>query len=131
MNELMNDINDQNIINKNPMLFIKHRNINKYNQSINNIDDLPINSDIGSLFLIKGKTIIELYSWYDCNYSMYMQINYTTNRWIGSINIINLDVNDSITDNLNLDKYKILYEKDLYKLIIIKFIQMGFYIYIK
>jgi hypothetical protein len=132
--QLYADIDKQSIINKNPKLFIQKRNIKEYNfqKKILKLDeeDLPIQSLMGSIFLIKNTNIIECYSWCDYKNSKYVQINNFRAVWISKFDIINLDDADSENIKFMLDGNDIIYQPSVYQYIILQFIKSGFQIYI-
>jgi hypothetical protein len=135
MNQLNYEMRQQNIINKNPKLFINNRKISpyKFKKSIFKIeeDDLPIQTLLGSSFLIKNDNIIECYSYCDYNRSMYVQINKRHNTWVGILDIINLDSVDSENVKFLLNGSDIFYRPSNYQYIILQFIQSGFQLYVK
>jgi hypothetical protein len=135
MNQLNYEICQNDSLNKNPKLFIKKRNITpyKFKKSSFNLqeDDLPIQTLLGSVFLIKNDNIIECYSWCDYNHSMYIQINRKYNMWIGKLDAINIDQSDSSNIKFILDGSDIFDRPDNYQYIILQFLQSGFKLYIK
>ena len=101
--KLHSDIQHQNTISANSELFIKNRNcklheFKKIKSTLKN-NDLPIQSLLGSVFLIKNNSIIEFYSYCDYNYSMYLQLTKKRPLWIGLVKIINLELYDSESIN--------------------------------
>ena len=133
--QLNYEIQQQNDINKNPKLFINKRKIfpHKFKKSIFKVveEDLPIQTLLGSVFLIKNDNIIECYSWCDYNHSMYIQINKKYNIWIGKIHMINLDSSDSENVKFLLDNSDVFYRPSNYQYMILQFIQSGFQLYVK
>ena len=115
--------------------FIKHKKIKKYkfNKSINKIDetDLPVDTMLGSVYLIKGSNIIEIYSWYDTAYSLYLEVAYKKSMWLGRIFIINKALNDPENLEYLLTGSKRFYVLDELQYLIVQFIQSGFELYIK
>ena len=105
MEEILKNITKSNEINKNSTLFIKSRNLKPYYSknllkkvSINN---LPLNLDLGTVYLIKKNIILESYSWCDYNYSFSSEINYKQPKWLNKITVYNNHENDPY----NIEKY--------------------------
>lgn len=130
--QLYSDIDKQNTINKNPKLFIRKKNIkhHKFRKSKLIEEDLPIQTLLGSVFLIKDTNIIECYSWCDYKHSMYIQINHYRNLWMGKFDIINLDSTDSENIKFMLDGNDVIYQPSNYQYMILQFIESGFKLYV-
>jgi hypothetical protein len=130
IDQLNYDIRQKQTNNKDSKLFIKNKNLTKYSinhENITNID-LPIDAYLGSIFLIKGNNIIQCYCWCDYDHSMYLQICEKNPKWIGNINIINLEKCDYVKKYL-YDK-KILHLPSNYHHVIIELLNNGFTIYL-
>ena len=84
--QLHKDIDKQQIINRDPKKFIKHKNLRKikfkHDRGSISDEDFPIESSLGSIYLIKGVNIFGMYCWYDYSHSLYLQINKFESRWI-------------------------------------------------
>lgn len=133
--KLLKDIAQYKNITLDVNKFIKYKKIKKYNfiKSKNNIDenDLPIDTMLGSIYLIKDSNIIEMYSWYDTAYSLYLEVSYKKSMWLGRIFIINKALNDPENLEYLLTGIKRFYILDELQYSIVQFIQSGFDLYIK
>ena len=137
--QLNSDIDRQKKINANPKEFIKSRNIILYNRTKtknlihHNITeiDLPIEASLGTIFLIKGANILELHSYCDYNYSIYLQINTKQPAWIGKVAIINIAPKDPENIKFLLDGSDTFYQPSNWYYLIIQFLQSGFQLYLK
>jgi hypothetical protein len=133
--KLLNDITYYKNITLDVNKFIKYKKIKKYkfNKSINKIDenDLPVDTMLGSVYLIKGSNIIEIYSWYDTAYSLYLEVSHKKSMWLGRIFIINKALNDPENLEYLLSGSKRFYVLDELHYLIVQFIQSGFELYIK
>ena len=133
--KLKKDITQYKNITLDDNKFIKYKKIKKYkfNKSINKIDetDLPVSTMFGSIYLIKGSNIIEIYSWYDTAHSLYLEVSYKKSMWLGRIFIINKALNDPENLEYLLTGSKRFYILDELQYLIIQFIQSGFDLYIK
>lgn len=129
--QLKYDINKQKKININPKLYIKHRNLIQHNFQKKNISisDLPIETLCGNVFLIKDSIIIEIYSYCDYNYSVYIQINKKQPVWLSKVNVINTAPNLSDTIKFLLCDSEIFYSPIELQIFIINFITEGFQLY--
>jgi hypothetical protein len=133
IDQLNYDIQQKQINNNDSKLFIKNKNLTKYsiknkNENIINTD-LPIGAYLGSIFLIKDNNIIQCYCWCDWEHSMYLQICEKNPKWIGNINVINLEKAPYVKKYLH-DK-KILHLPSNYHHVIIELLKYGFQLYIK
>ena len=115
--------------------FIKYKNIKKYKfiKSIDKIDenDLPVDTMLGNIYLIKDSNIIEIYSWYDNAHSLYLEVSCKKSMWLGRIFIINKALNDPENLEYLLTGNKLFYILDELQYVIVQFIQSGFDLYIK
>jgi hypothetical protein len=122
-------------INQTPALFIKDRCISwhKFNKKNSCIkpEDLPIETAIGSSYLIKNSNIIEIYCWCDPSYSTYLQIAVRQPSWLGKVNIVNIEPNDPECLEFLLSGYDIFYSCDNIQYLISNFINSGFLLYLK
>jgi len=128
---LMFDINNQKKIQSNPEIFIKHRKLKltKFNKNSTE-NDLPVESLLGSVFLIKGLNILEFYSWCDYNHSLYLQINNKQPLWIGKVSIINIEPKDPENIKFLLDGAETIFSPSNWQYFILQFLQSGFQLYI-
>jgi hypothetical protein len=128
------DVIQHKKITSNPKKFIKYRKIKLHNfkKKISNLteDDLPIESLLGSVFLIKGATILEFYSWCDYDYSMYLQINKKRPLWIGNVSHINIEDNDPENIVFLLSGSDTFYTPSNWQYFILQFLQSEFQLYI-
>ena len=133
--KLINDINDYKKITQNVDNFIKYKNIKiyKFKKNIKKLDnnDLPIDTVFGSLYLVKGSNILEIYSWYDIDRSAYLQISLKKPMCISKIFIINKEVNDPENLEFILDGCKTCYGQSEIQYLILQFLQTGFIMYVK
>lgn len=135
IDDLLNEINHQKNIQLNHKLFIKNRGIKLYTftksrQKITT-HDLPIQTLIGSVFLIKGNNILEFYSYCDNNHSLYMQLNVKKPLWIGIVDIIFLHQSDPENIKFLLDGYQKFFIPSNFQYFIMQFLQSGFQLYLK
>ena len=133
--QLYRDIQKTKTIHTNSDIFIKHNNISlhiftKKTQLLSECD-LPTQSLLGSVILIKGDNIIEFYSWCDCNYSRYIQINRTDPIWVCKTTIINIAERDPDNIRFLMDGNECMYHQDNVQYLMLQFIQDGFKLYIK
>jgi hypothetical protein len=95
LEQLQYDIERQKTINSNPMLYIQQKNITpyKFSRKLSQIDktNLPIQTTIGTCYLIKNNDIIKIYSWYDPARSMYIQVNIKKLMWLSKLYVVNRD----------------------------------------
>ena len=126
--------------NTNSKRFINYKNLELYNcffgkktcpENTFSEDDLPIESLLGSIFLIKNNNILEFYSWCDYNHSMYLQINKKKSIWLGKPLIINIEHNDPEDLIFLLDGYDFFYNPSNWQYFITQFLDSGFKIYLK
>jgi hypothetical protein len=133
--KLLNDIAYYKNITLDINKFIKYKKIKKYNfkKSIDKIDenDLPVDTMLGSIYLIKDSNIIEIYSWYDTAHSLYLEVSRKKSMWLGRIFIINKALNDPENLEYLLTGIKRFYILDELQYLILQFIQSGFDLYIK
>lgn len=133
--QLQSDIKKYKKIQSNPKLFIKSRNARLYKltKPANKLteQDLPIQTLLGSVFLIKNDNILEFCSYCDYNHSMYLQITKKQPLWIGLVNIINLEHKDHENIKFLLDGCEKFYSPSNYQYFIIQFLHSGFQLYIK
>ena len=131
--KLLYDIETQKKINTNPSLYINQNKLIPYifNKSNINENDIPIQCTLGSSCLIKGKNIIEIYSWCDYRHSLYIQINKMKPVWLAKIRIINTAENDPENLEFILDGFDSFYLPSSLHYEIIQFIEMGFELFIK
>lgn len=131
---LHKDIDKQQIIYSDPKKFIKHKNLRKikfkHNRDSISVEDFPIESSLGSIYLIKGVNIIRMYCWYDCNHSLYLQINKFTPRWICKTEIYNKAIDDPEKLEYYLDDMDVLFSSDTAHYLMIQFVQSGFDMYV-
>ena len=131
---LFQDIDDYKKIKHNAKLFIHHKNI-KLHRIKNKLkiqeSDLPNETLLGSVFLIKGNNIIECYAWCDFDYSMYVQINQSGSAWRGSIDAVNIEEGDPHNIEFMLDGGNSYMRPSIYQYGILQFIQSGFDLYVK
>jgi len=121
---LLKDIKRSRKIKQNANLFIQERGLMQIKSLIPYID-------LGTIFLIKDNNIIEFYSYYDVDRSLYVEINYKLGIWIGNVNIINITNGDPENINFMLGSVYDYYNKDNYKMVINYFIENGFVAYTK
>jgi hypothetical protein len=126
--------------NSNPKAFIKNRKLKLYNlpkkihKNINSEiseNDLPIESLLGNIFLIKGSNILEFYSYCDYNYSLYVQVNKKQPLWIGKVSTINIEYKDPENIKFLLEGSELFYKPSTWQYLILQFLQSGFQIYTK
>ena len=94
-------------------------------------NDLPVESLLGSIFLIKNNNILEFYSWCDFNHSCYLQINKTKPVWLGTPILINYECGDPENIIYLLSGNRVFYEGDTWQYFISQFVESGFKIYLK
>lgn len=132
--QLKNEIKQQQDINSDSKKFIKNRKIKlcKFNQSTHKLteSDLPIESLLGCIFLIKGSNILEFYSWCDYNYSLYLEINKQQPIWIGKVSSINIEFKDPENIKYLLDGFDTFYIPSTWQYFILQWLQSGFQLYI-
>ena len=130
IDQLNYDISQQQLINNNSKLFIKNKNLKLCPINKTNITDmnLPIEAYLGNIFLIKFNSIIQLYCWCDYSHSMYLQICKKSPKWLGSIDILNLEPDDNYIKKYLHDK-KIIHLPSNYHFIIKELLKNGFDIY--
>lgn len=131
--QLNKEINIHAKINKNPKLFIQHKNLklHKFNKAPKYIteDDLPIQTILGSSYLIKGSNILEIYSWCDKAHSLHLQCSIYKPAWLGQIHIINKELHDPEKLEYILDGCDSFQDSTDLQYFIISFIKEGFSIY--
>ncbi len=134
MKKLLRDISKHKKLIKTTDDFIKLKNIKKYNfkkrASLIDENDLPINTIMGSTYLIKGNNIIEIYSWYDVSHSLCLQISLIKSTWMSKVFIVNKEVNDPDNIEFILEGSKIFYASTELNYLILQFIQDGFNLYV-
>lgn len=132
--QLDTEINIRNKINKDSKLFIQHKNlkIHKINKSPKYIteDDLPIQTLLGSSYLIKGNNILEIYSWCDKAHSLHLQVSIYKPVWLSKIYIINKELHDPEKLEYILDGCDSFQDSTDLQYFIMSFIKEGFSIYI-
>ena len=136
---LYKQINTYKNIIKNKNLFIKHKNIikvkiqtkNRNKKKIEIENYLPYQVFFGSSYLIKNNNIIEIYSYADFNYSIYIQINKKKSTWVSKLNIINVEKNDPYNIKKIINDYSILFTPSELEFLICEFINDGFELYVK
>ena len=113
--------------------FIGYKNIKKivFKNKKKIKENLPIETGLGSCYLIKCNNIIEIYSYIDIAYSKYIQINKNISSWISKINIINLEKGDPENINYIFNDFKICFKPSIIEYAIIDLINNGFDLYIK
>jgi hypothetical protein len=146
---LNNDINKYSEVISNSDKFIKYHDLVYYHIDINSdsnvehniTDKLPINVNIGSIYLIKNNNIVHFYSYHDEYYNSKLsagfinfykpsQSNINT-VWVCKHNIINVDNVIELSPAISLIKDMCaIYELDDYIYIIIEFMLDGFKLYI-
>lgn len=131
---LVSEINKQKEISSDSYKFIKNKNLVLYNFGKKHInvseDDLPTNTILGSSYLIKKNTILEIYSWCDSSYSFYIQLNIKRPAWISKIDIVNCENNDPCNVNYMLNGSEIFDDPDILQYMIAQFINDGFSLYL-
>jgi len=132
--QLNAEINIHTKINNSPKLFINHKNLklHRFNKSPKyiNEDDLPIQTLLGSSYLIKGDNILEIYSWCDKAYSMHLQFSIYRPKWLGEIHIINKELHDPEKLEYILDGCDSFQDSTDLQYFIISFLKEGFLLYI-
>lgn len=93
-------------------------------------NDLPIQSNIGSLFLIKGNNIIEFYAYIDPCTSIYLTHSVTKKKWIGTVNKINISDGDPHNLHYTLKYCDRVHYRDSYKYLITSLYNDGFEMYV-
>ena len=133
MKQLLYDIKVSKV--KDSRAFVKHKNLKiyKFNKKNNCVkeDDLPVDTLLGSSYLIKGNNILETYAWCDSAYSLYLQTNVKRSMWIGDIYVINVENNDPENLEYILNGCGIYYSSSNLQHSIIQLIHDGFSLYIK
>lgn len=133
MKQLLYDIKVSKV--KDSRAFVKHKNLKiyKFNKKNNCVkeDDLPVDTLLGSSYLIKGNNILETYAWCDSAYSLYLQMNIKRPMWVGKICIVNVEKNDPENLEYILDGCDIHYASSNLQYSIVQFINVGFSLYIK
>jgi hypothetical protein len=131
--QLWYEINDAKNIKEDSKLFIQHKKLKRYifNKKSCYIkdDDLPIETLLGSSYLIKGNNIIETYSWWGPEHSLYLQISVKCPMWLGEISIINAEPHDPENIEFLLSDCNIFHEPSNLQYSIIQFINAGFSLY--
>ncbi len=132
LDELFNDINKYKTIRKSAKKYIKYRNLKKVNICKRNIieDDLPIQADIGSLFLINGDNIVEFYAYYDPCMTVSIKHSFKRSLWVGTVKPINITNGDNYNLKFILDGCEKIYYADTYKYLIISLYGDGFQMYV-
>lgn len=93
----MRSINEYKKLKSSSVKFARHKNLRQIEHTVKETD-LPIESIIGCVYLIKGNNIIEFYSYWEVT-SLYIQINYSKPVWFCKITIVNYEHGDP--ENLN------------------------------
>ena len=131
---LISEINKNKVIYTNALNFIKTKNLTPFSfgkKSINvTEDDLPSSTILGSTYLIKKNNIIEVYSWCDPSYSLYLQINMKRPAWIGTLDIINTESGDPDNIQYLLNDCDRFSDPDNLQYMIVHFINNGFALYV-
>ena len=134
MKALILEINKQKEILSDSRKFIKNKNLTMYNFGKKYINvteaDLPTDTILGSSYLIKKNTILEIYSWCDSSYSFYIQLNIKRPTWISKIDIISCENNDPNNVNYILNGSKTFDDPDTLQYMIAQFINDGFSLYL-
>jgi hypothetical protein len=133
--QLNYDIKCQTDINSSSKKFIKNRKLSqvkfKKNKQYIYADDLPIESYLGSMYLIKGNNIIECYSYCEYAYSMYLQINKKNSIWVSKLHSVNIEPNDPESIEYLLQGATLFYCPGNYHYFILQFLQSDFKLYVK
>jgi hypothetical protein len=132
--QLHADIAKQQAIHKDPIKFIKHKNLRKiqfkHQRGAISENDFPFEAYLGSVYLIKGKNIIGMYCWCDCKHSLYLQINRFAPRWICKTELYNLEPGDPEQIKYYLDGMEVLFSSDTAQYLMLQFVHSGFDMYI-
>jgi hypothetical protein len=133
--QLNYDIKCQTDINSSSKKIIKNRKLSqvKFKKNTQYIDegDLPIESYLGSIYLIKGNNIIKCYSYCDYTHSMYLQINKKKSIWIAKLDSVNIEPNDPESVEYLLQGATLFYHPGNYHYFILQFLQSDFKLYVK
>ena len=132
--QLNDDITKQNTIISDPKLYVKSRKMTLYNfdkttDKLSEID-LPLQSYLGCLLLIKNSNIIEFYCFCDSSHSLYLQVIKKQPLWIGNVTDINIEPSDPEHIKYLLDGNDVFYNLSNYQYFILQFLQSGFKLYI-
>jgi hypothetical protein len=132
--QLHKDITTHNILYSNPKKFIKYKNIKqiKLNNQQNLIKelDLPIESFLGSIYLIKDTNILGMYYWCDNKYSSFLQINEFSPQWLCKIKIYNKAIGDPETLEYYLNGLDGSCSSDTAQYLMLQLVRSGFNMYI-
>ena len=135
MKQLFYDIDINKSIQTDSKVFATHKNlkIHKFTKNYKCVteNDLPVETLLGSTYLIKGNNILETYAWCDSAYSLYLQTNVKRSMWIGDIYVINVENNDPENLEYILNGCGIYYSSSNLQHSIIQLIHDGFSLYIK
>ena len=123
--QLYKDIETQQISYTDPKKFIKHKNLQKIKLNIQrnliNETDFPIESSLGSIYLIKGVNILCMYCCYDSK---------CTSQWICKTGIYNKAVGDPEQLEYFTDGVRVLFSLDTAQYLMLQFVQSGFDMYV-
>ena len=134
--QLHSDIAKYKKINTNASLYIKHYDLKKIKFNVANIylrdKDLPVESVLGTVYLIKGNNIMYFYSYIESGYSPRLEINMNISRWVCKSDVVNMDDDDP--ENLYdiIRYYGDIRDPEYLGLIILGYLMnKGFDLYIK
>jgi hypothetical protein len=107
--ELYKEINDQTLVGLNSKKFIEKNKLVKYDQTINNSEDLPYQVQYGTVYLIKNNSIIQLCANYNYQ-NTDIRFSTRTEIWESTVMLHSLSILDinEFTDPiriLDLDGY--------------------------
>lgn len=130
--QLRKDISDYKLIQSNAQSFIKHKQLRLFQLPKREAQeqDLPIESIVGDIYLIKGNNIIQFYSYWE-HVSHYIQVNRITPMWLCKTDIINVEPNDPDHIEFLLDGCEVLTNVENIQYSILGFLHAGFKIYLK
>ncbi len=128
--ELNHDITAYKKIKSNAKLFIAHKNLRpvKLPQRKPQEKDLPTQATVGDIYLIKGDSIIQYYSYWE-NLSLHTQVNFTKPLWICRIDIINAAPGDPEHLRFMLEGCEVLYNIETAHYSMLGFLEAGFQLY--
>lgn len=124
MEELTQDIKNHKKITASAAKYIKYRKLKKCNYSPN-----LTQISIGSIFLIKKNSIIELYSHYMPETTFSPKHSLKQSYWVCHVEIINIDPSESIDIAFILSGYEKIYHKSNGEYLIKMFVDEGFNVY--
>jgi hypothetical protein len=92
-------------------------------------EDLPKESFLGTVVLIKGSNIIEIYTWCDYNQSQFLQINHYKPVMLSAIEALYITPKDPDRVNYFLQECKHNIHPNTARSLTIQFVQSGFNLY--